>query len=170
MVPVTMHGQHAHVDGAAVKRLDGNRHVVVVRQQTTRRRRHVAVGDLLKLTQCVGVIVEQRDECFPEGMAFRFLADLRLRKNRGVTGHYFFWAFGTNGVTPVLYEILLTGTPSGATFAPDPDEATTVTWDGDASLGAQGESEESACAPGGAGGHISVPTTGSVRIDGDPVT
>ena len=113
----------------------------------------------------------KRNKCFPEGMAFRFLADLRLRKNRGVTGHYFFWAFGTDGLTPVMYNILLTGTPSGATFAPDPDKTTIVTWEGDALLAAQGESEESACAPGGAGDRSTVPLASPsyVTIEGDPV-
>ncbi len=95
-------------------------------------------------------------------------AIIRLRKNKGIEGQYFFSAFGIDGTTPVGYQILLTGTATGDP-APDPDATTTVTWEGDALLGGQNESEVSACAAGGSD-RSTVPLAPSgVTIQGDPV-
>ena len=87
-----------------------------------------------------------------------------------IEGQYVFSAFGTDGDTPVNYNIALTGMASGDPFAPDPDETTTVTWVENALLGAQRESDESACAPSGSNRAI-VPlaSPSDVTIEGDPV-
>ena len=121
-----------------------------------------------------GVPHDKAELCFKttgDKRVFGFVwALIRLRKNKEIEGQYVFSAFGTDGTTPVNYNIALTGT-ADAPFAPDPDETTNVTWE-DALLGAQDESEESACAPDGSH-RIIVDITGlqlKVEIKGDPVT
>ena len=64
------------------------------------------------------------EACFPIDIVtgfrtFPFGASFTVRNNKeGVTGLYHVVAFGTDGVTKVGYQFELTGTVSGAPFAP----------------------------------------------------
>ena len=118
------------------------------------------------------------DKCFPKTggiRAFGVRGGLRAGKGNIVTGLYTFLAFGTNGTTTVWYSLEPTATfvtsTSGAAFAPDPGEATTVTWDGGL-LHSEGEVTGTTACVGGGGKHSAqknVEINGSVEIVGDPV-
>ena len=104
-----------------------------------------------------------RTDMVPIGLSAQF----RARKGY-VEGQYYFQAYGTDGLTPVLYSFDLTGNADGGDVAPGPEDGiTTIDWDPDGIFFRQGDVP--ACVGDGPQGRWNVTITQmeSITIEGN---
>ena len=113
------------------------------------------------------------DKCFPrdlddDGNRTVGLTALFRARQSEVTGYYYFQAYGTDGSTPVLYSLDLSGDAGGDPVGPDQGATTTVTWDSDGIFYRQGgDGDVPACVGAGTQGRVNVTISGSVGIMGN---